>query len=199
MQLKQLDLPGGGLLTVYLRDCVETMPLAMERPLVLVVPGGGYTHLSAREGDPVALQFAAAGYHTAVLRYAVGDDAAHALPLRQLAAAMVDAVRPAALICVDSLCSAEAARLGRTIQFSDTGLHPADARHARHLDAAALGVPVIAAGIPTLMDADEGADLVLTPRALDSVIAHGSALLAGILNRALQPRLSVAQLCWLTG
>ena len=49
------------------------------------------------------------------------------------------------------------------------------------------------------MDADEGADLVLTPRALDSVIAHGSALLAGILSRALQPRLSVAQLCWLTG
>ena len=88
MQLKQLDLPGGGLLTVYLRDCVETMPQAMERPLVLVVPGGGYTHLSAREGDPVALQFAAAGYHTAVLRYAVGDDAAHGLPLRQLAAAI---------------------------------------------------------------------------------------------------------------
>ena len=88
MQLKQLDLPGGGLLTVYLRDCVETMPLAMERPLVLVVPGGGYSHLSAREGDPVALQFAAAGYHTAVLRYAVGDDAAHGLPLRQLAAAI---------------------------------------------------------------------------------------------------------------
>ena len=119
--------------------------------------------------------------------------------LRQLAAAMIDAVRPAALICVDSLCSAEAARLGRTIQFSDTGLHPADARHARHLDAAALGVPVIAAGIPTLMMAQEGKDLVVTPRELDSVIAHGSALLAGILNRALQPRLSVAQLCWLTG
>lgn len=38
MQLEQLDLPGGGLLTVYLRDCVETMPQAMERPLVLVVP-----------------------------------------------------------------------------------------------------------------------------------------------------------------
>ena len=48
MQLEQLDLPGGGLLTVYLRDCVETMPLAMERPLVLVVPGGGYSHVSAR-------------------------------------------------------------------------------------------------------------------------------------------------------
>ena len=88
MQLKQLDLPGGGLLTVYLRDCVETMPLAMERPLVLVVPGGGYSHLSAREGDPVALQFAAAGYHTAVLRYAICDEAKNCLPLRQLAAAI---------------------------------------------------------------------------------------------------------------
>lgn len=88
MQLEQLDLPGGGLLTVYLRDCVETMPQAMERPLVLVVPGGGYSHVSAREGDPVALQFAAAGYHTAVLRYAVGVDAAHGLPLRQLVSAI---------------------------------------------------------------------------------------------------------------
>ena len=63
----------------------------------------------------------------------------------------------------------------------------------------AVQVPVIAAGIPTLMDSDEGADLVVTPRALDSVIAHGSALLAGAINRALQPRLSVAQLFWLAG
>ena len=121
------------------------------------------------------------------------------LTLRQLAGAMVEAVRPAALICVDSLCSAEGARLGRSVQFSDTGLYPAQADHAKHLDAAALGVPVIAAGIPTLMDSDEGADLVVTPRALDSVIAHGSALLAGAINRALQPRLSVAQLFWLAG
>ena len=62
MQLKQLELEGGGTLTVYLRDSCERMPKAIDRPLVLVVPGGGYTHVSAREGDPVALQFAAAGY-----------------------------------------------------------------------------------------------------------------------------------------
>ena len=121
------------------------------------------------------------------------------LTLRQLAGALVDAVQPAALICVDSLCSAEGARLGRSVQFSDTGLYPAQADHAKHLDAASLGVPVLAAGIPTLMESDEGADLVVTPRALDSVIAHGSALLAGAINRALQPRLSLTQLCWLTG
>ena len=88
MQFKTYPLPGGGELDVYLRTPATAMPNALRRPLVLVVPGGGYSHLSAREGDPVALQFAAAGYHTAVLRYAVGDDAAHGLPLRQLAAAI---------------------------------------------------------------------------------------------------------------
>ena len=134
-----------------------------------------------------------------VAAIAPGVSASTGLTLRQLAGAMVEAVRPAALICVDSLCSAEGARLGRSVQFSDTGLYPAQADHAKHLDAAAPGVPVIAAGIPTLMDSDEGADLVVTPRALDSVIAHGSALLAGAINRALQPRLSVAQLFWLAG
>ena len=42
MQLKQLELEGGGTLTVYLRDSCERMPKAIDRPLVLVVPGGGY-------------------------------------------------------------------------------------------------------------------------------------------------------------
>ena len=115
------------------------------------------------------------------------------------AAPPVRGLRPAAVVCVDSLCSAEGQRLGRTVQFSDSGLYPAQADHTRHLTRDTLGVPVVAAGIPTLMQAQEGADLVVTPRALDSVIAHGAALLAGSVNRALQPRLTVQQLCWLTG
>ena len=42
MQLKQLELTGGGTLTVYLRQSTDRMPNAIDRPLVLVVPGGGY-------------------------------------------------------------------------------------------------------------------------------------------------------------
>ena len=117
----------------------------------------------------------------------------------QGAAALVGQLRPAAVVCVDSLCSAEGQRLGRTVQFSDSGLYPAQADHTRHLTRDTLGVPVVAAGIPTLMQAQEGKDLVVTPRELDSVIAHGAALLACAVNRALQPRLTVQQLCWLTG
>ena len=134
-----------------------------------------------------------------VAAVAPGVSASTGLSLQQLAGALVREVRPTALICVDSLCSSEPQRLGRTLQFSDTGLCPAQPGSSKHLDAARLGLPVIAAGIPTLMMAQEGKDLVVTPRELDSVIAHGAALLGAAINRALQPRLSIAQLCWLVG
>ena len=88
MRLEQCPLPGGGSLTVYLRDAAPAMPNALRRPVVVVVPGGGYNHVSAREADPVALQFAAAGYHTAILTYSVGEGARHYQPLRQLNAAI---------------------------------------------------------------------------------------------------------------
>lgn len=88
MQLKRFKLTGGGMLTVYLRDASDRMPHAKKRPMILVIPGGGYAHISPREGDPVAMQFAAAGYHTAVLEYAVGRQARNYLPLRQTAQAI---------------------------------------------------------------------------------------------------------------
>lgn len=84
MQTEQLQLCGGGALTVFLRGSVPALPQFHRRPLVLVVPGGGYQHVSAREGEPVALQFSAAGYHAAVLTYGVCAQAREELPLRQL-------------------------------------------------------------------------------------------------------------------
>ena len=88
MQFEMCALPGGGKLELYLRSPAPAMPNALRRPLVLVVPGGGYEHVSAREADPVALQFAAAGYHAAVLTYSVGEGARDYQPLRQLRAAI---------------------------------------------------------------------------------------------------------------
>lgn len=101
MQLKQLELEGGGTLTVYLRDSCERMPKAIDRPLVLVVPGGGYTHVSAREGDPVALQFAAAGYHAAVLDYAICEQAKDGLPCASWhrPSALCGSTRPGGISC----------------------------------------------------------------------------------------------------
>ena len=49
MQQIQLELEGGGTLTVCLRASLDAMPTVKQRPLVLVVPGGGYSHVSPRE------------------------------------------------------------------------------------------------------------------------------------------------------
>lgn len=44
------------------------------RPAVIVCPGGGYEHLSLREGEPVAMQYLAMGYHAFVLNYSLAPD-----------------------------------------------------------------------------------------------------------------------------
>ena len=60
-------------LSIYIQDCHPDRMLIAKRPLVLVCPGGGYEHVSVREGEPVAMQFLAAGYHAAVLRYDIAE------------------------------------------------------------------------------------------------------------------------------
>lgn len=55
-------------------------------PAIVICPGGGYGSTSAREADPVAKEYIAAGYHAFILDYSVKEDAANFLPLCQLAA-----------------------------------------------------------------------------------------------------------------
>ena len=147
MQLKQLELTGGGTLTVYLRASDSRMPNALERPLVLVVPGGGYNHVSPREGDPVALQFAAAGYHTAVLDYAVGEKAQNWLPMRQLAEAIgLVRAHAAAWHVLPGKIAVCGFSAGGHLALSGAVLDiPGESAQPRP-DAVILGYPVITAG-----------------------------------------------------
>ncbi len=62
-----------------------------KRGAVLICPGGGYRFCSAREGEPIALRFIAAGYHAFVLEYttkAHHPDMKHPQPLLDAARAM---------------------------------------------------------------------------------------------------------------
>lgn len=63
-------------------------------------------------------------------------------------------VRPAAVIAIDALAARSRDRLCATVQLSDTGLTPGSGvgNHRRAVDRAALGVPVIAVGVPTVID-----------------------------------------------
>lgn len=56
-------------LTTYLWDDSAEIGAGLKRPAVIVCPGGAYLNCSDREGEPVALRFAAMGYNAFVLRY----------------------------------------------------------------------------------------------------------------------------------
>lgn len=68
----------------YLLDCEISFGQEIDRPAVVVCPGGGYVYCSPREGEPVALRYAAAGFHAFVLRYSTGWDAANFSPLQEV-------------------------------------------------------------------------------------------------------------------
>ena len=62
-----------------------------------------------------------------------------------------------------------------------------------------LGVPVIAVGIPTVVDADPRAGLFLTPRDIDQRIRELGRLLGYGITLALQPSLTAADVTALLG
>lgn len=59
------------------------------------------------------------------------------------------------LIVVDALASSDIARVNRTIQITDTGISPGSGvgNKRKELSSKTLGIPVIAVGIPTVVDA----------------------------------------------
>jgi len=58
-------------LTTYVLDDSPELLDGQPRGAVLICPGGAYLMCSDREGEPVAMAFAAMGYHAFVLRYSV--------------------------------------------------------------------------------------------------------------------------------
>lgn len=57
------------ILTGYVVGTQGILREAGKRPAVLICPGGGYLNCSEREAEPIALAFAAMGYHAFVLCY----------------------------------------------------------------------------------------------------------------------------------
>ena len=75
-------------LRVYLWEDSQEFQTGLERPMVIVCPGGGYTFLSDREADTIALQYLAAGFHAAILKYGILEHAVAPGPLRDAADAV---------------------------------------------------------------------------------------------------------------
>lgn len=133
----------------------------------------------------------------------------------------VRTVQPDVLIAVDALASRSLARLCTTVQLSDTGIVPGSGvgNHRSALTRETLGVPVVAVGVPTVVDAAtlaldvledagvKGVDpsalrghdgVMVTTRDIDAQIRELSRIVGYGIDLALQP-LSYPELCALVG
>ena len=75
------------MLFAYVQEETDQIAASSRRPAVIVCQCVGYRFTSDREAEPVALKYAAMGYHAFVLRYSVAPDVFPA-PQLELAAAI---------------------------------------------------------------------------------------------------------------
>ena len=124
----------------------------------------------------------------------------------------VTAVKPDVLLAVDALASRSLARVCTTVQLSDTGIIPGSGVGNRRcaINQELVHIPVIAIGVPTVVDAatlaadlleesgaaqvdpaalrgQDAASLMVTPRDIDAQIAELSRIIGYGINLALQP------------
>lgn len=129
---------------------------------------------------------------------------------------VLDRVKPAAVLAVDALAAGRLSRLLRTIQLADTGITPGagvgNARAALNRDT--LGVPVIAIGVPTVVDGatlaheiaaqlgspscealdDLSLPVMVTTRDIDREVADIARVIGYAVNMALHPHLTVSDI-----
>lgn len=107
---------------------------------------------------------------------------------------VVERIRPDVVITIDALAAKSPKRLNTTIQLTDTGISPGAGvgNNRKELNKKSLGCPVVAIGVPTVLDAvtiakEEVAEDVeaffVMPRNIDSAVQYVSELLAGGINR----------------
>lgn len=84
-----------------------------------------------------------------------GVMAATGMEAAEIVKGVVEQTKPDLVIVVDALAARSTKRLNRTIQVTDTGIQPGSGvgNHRNALTKDNLGVPVIAVGVPTVVDA----------------------------------------------
>ncbi|MGN0487259.1 MAG: GPR endopeptidase [Acutalibacteraceae bacterium] len=131
---------------------------------------------------------------------------------------VVRRIKPSCVIAVDALAARKTQRLGTTIQMADTGISPGSGvgNSRSRIGRETLGVPVIAVGVPTVVDAvtmtadileQSGAGegdfseklksqegMLVTPKEIDAIIDRAARLIALGINTALQPELSAGEI-----
>ncbi len=142
-----------------------------------------------------------------------GDTGAQA---GELLRGITQVIKPDAVITIDALAARSVSRLGNTVQMCSTGIVPGSGvgNSREEISEKTLGIPVIAVGVPTVVDAatlitdcsdgsalkfPEGTrNMMVTPREVDMMIERAAKLTALAINCALQPDISPEDMLILT-
>lgn len=127
----------------------------------------------------------------------------------EIIAGIVSKIKPSAVMVIDALASRKLARLGCTVQIADSGICPGSGvgNSRAEISFSTLGIPVIAVGVPTVVDAatlafdligescdgevsPRGEHMIVTPREIDILIDRASEMISSAMNIALQPNVS---------
>lgn len=128
------------------------------------------------------------------------------IEVAEIVKSVCDSIKPSLVVCIDALACAEIDRLGNTIQLTDTGISPGSGvkNSRKELSKATLNAPVIALGVPTVVDMktiaesivkkpvknDKFKNMMVTPRSVDNLIERAAKLIAMGINRAFQPSMT---------
>lgn len=82
---------------------------------------------------------------------------------------VIEKTKPDFVVAIDALASRSIERVNTTIQISDTGIHPGSGvgNNRKELSYETLGIPVIAIGCPTVVDA-----VTITSDTIDFILKH---------------------------
>ncbi len=152
-----------------LADCICKLLPRSEKELAVLVVGLGNRGVTADSLGPlvidnlyvtrhVLLEYGAAAYegHTNMISGIVpGVMAKTGMESMEIVRGVAESTNPDVIIVVDALAARSTKRLNRTIQITNTGIHPGSGvgNHRSTLNKQTLGKPVIAIGIPTVVDA----------------------------------------------
>lgn len=112
------------------------------------------------------------------------------------------AVSPNRIIAVDALASGSLDRLCRTVQISDAGIVPGSGvgNDRAELCERTLGIPVVAIGVPTVVDAATLSDqesakgMFVTPRDIDASVRDTAKLIGYGINLAMHDGLTIGDI-----
>jgi spore protease len=106
---------------------------------------------------------------------------------------IANGIKPDFLIVIDSLACSAYERLATTIQVTDTGIAPGSGvkNERKEISHDVFGVPVIAIGVPTVIDHQE---MMLVPRDIDLIVAHYAKVISGAVNLTLNPALDESEI-----